>query len=157
MPGMTAGYAKNIIRRALRAVVDPDPTPSEVAELWDFFGSACAYCERPLKRGAREGHVDHLDPATAGGTNHISNRVLSCASCNGDEKRESPWLDFLRIKVKDRTLFDSRCQRIEAWVSRHTTARPGRFDSELLKRETERAVVAFDEALARLRRARNET
>jgi hypothetical protein len=157
VPKATAGYTKNVIRRALRAVVDPEPNRREVAELWGFFGSACAYCGRSLKKAAREGHVDHLIATTAGGTNHISNRVLSCASCNGDEKREEPWLDFLRSKVKNRSLSNARRQHIEAWVSGQTPAEPSGFDSKLLERETERAVATFDKSVDRLRRARNET
>ena len=95
MPRMTPGYAKNTMRRALRTVIDPEPSASEIAKLWEYFGSACAYCERPLSRGNREGHVDHL---ISGGTNHISNRVLSCPACNGDEKRDEDWLVFLGRK-----------------------------------------------------------
>jgi hypothetical protein len=157
MPGMTAGYAKNTIRRALRAVVDPGSRPTEVAELWEFFGSACAYCGRKLRKGGREGHVDHLNATSTGGTNHISNRVLSCPECNGNEKLERPWLEFLRERVKDRSLFNKRRKRIEAWMRRELPKRPSMFDSELLNRETERAVAAFDEAVAQLRGTGSET
>jgi hypothetical protein len=125
--------------------------------LWEFFGSACAYCGGPLKRGQREGHVDHLVPTTDGGVNHISNRVLSCATCNGDEKLDRPWLEFLGEKVKDRSLVNKRRKRIEAWMRREWPKGPSMFDSELLNGETKRAVVAFDKALDRMRRARSET
>ena len=155
MPKMTAGYAKNTIRRALRAVVDPEPSEKEVAEIWEFFSCACAYCGRRLKQRAREAHVDHLVPATAAGTNHISNRVLSCSRCNGDEKGDKPWLDFLCDKTKDQTLLKNRRKRIEDWIARNTPSQPAVISSELLTRETERAVAAFDEAVARLRRAEN--
>ncbi len=157
MAKMTAGYAKNTIRRALRAVVDPEPSEKEVVKIWDFFSSACAYCGRNLKKGAREGHVDHLVPATAAGTNHISNRVLSCSVCNGDEKGDEPWLNFLRAKTKDQTLFKNRRKRIEDWMSRNTPLNPSAINSELLKSVTESAVAAFDEAVTRLRGAKRKS
>ena len=157
MPKMTAGYAKNTIRRALRAVVDPEPSEKEVAEIWQFFSSDCAYCGRHLKKGGREGHVDHLVPATAGGRNHISNRVLSCSRCNGDEKGDAAWLDFIRAKTKDPTLFKNRRKRIKDWVARNKPSQPAVFSSELLKRETERAVAAFDDAVTQLRGAKRQS
>src|SRR5262249_48848297 len=113
MPKMTPGYAKNTIRRALRAV-DREPNAAEVDRLWQYFGSACAYCARPLNRAKREWHIDHLIP---GQGNQISNRVLSCASCNGDEKRENDWLPFLREKTRDKIAFLRRRDRILSWCS----------------------------------------
>ena len=157
MPKMAPGYAKNIIKKALRAVLDPEPSKKEVAEIWKFFSSACAYCDRPLKKGAREGHIDHLDPATAGGTTHISNRVLSCSRCNGDEKVDRPWPKFLREKTKSPALFKNRRNRIKDWVARNVPSQPTVINSELLTRETERAVAAFDKAVTKLRRAKRQS
>ncbi len=119
------------------------------------------FCLRLLwsqsQEGGGEGHVDHLVPATAAGTNHISNRVLSCSGCNGDEKGDQPWLDFLRAKTKDQTLFKNRRKRIEDWVARSTPSQPPVINSELVTRETERAVAAFDEAVTQLRRAKTQS
>ena len=157
MPKMTAGYAKNTIRRALRAVVDPEPSEKEVAEIWDFFSWACAYCGRRLEKRTREGHVDHLVPATEAGTNHISNRVLSCSSCNADEKGDRPWLEFLCGKTKDHTLFNNRRKRIEDWKARDVPSQPAVVDTKLLTRETERAVAAFDEAVTQMRQAKRQS
>ena len=157
MPRITPGLAKNIIRRGLRTVVDPEPTKTQVAELWEFFGSACAYCGNPLRKSQRQGHVDHLIPTSGGGTNHISNRVLSCGTCNGDERLDQPWLEFLSEKVKDQSLLSERRRRIEAWMSCQWPTGPSAFDAALLERETERAVAAFDKAVVRLRRTRSET
>ncbi len=46
-------------------------------------------------------------------------RVTACARCNGDEKRERPWQEFLVEKSgNDRVLADRRT-RIEEWVAQH--------------------------------------
>src|SRR5260221_1078354 len=109
---MTPGQAKNAMRRALRAVLDDGPNPSEIERLWKYFSSTCAYCDRALSKADREGHIDHL---ISGGTNHISNRVLSCSSCNGDEKRELDWLEFLKKKAPNESVFRSHRDKIQAW------------------------------------------
>jgi HNH endonuclease len=150
MPKMTPGYAKNTMRRALRAVIDPEPSASEIAKLWEYFGSACAYCERPLSRGNREGHVDHL---ISGGTNHISNRVLSCPACNGDETRDEDWLVFLRKKTLDQQIFRARRNRIESWHESTKSQEQSRIDAQV-QIEIDRAISAFDNAVANLREMR---
>jgi len=154
MPKMTLGYAKNTIRRALRTVVDPEPTAKEVSSLWEYFGSACAYCGLLLKKENREGHIDHLISATKDGVNHISNRVLSCPICNGDEKGESPWLEFLTRKVKDSSLFESRKNRIEKWISLMSPSNRNIINHELLEQVTNKIIEAFDNAIDVLRRSR---
>ena len=88
--------------------------------------------------------------------NHISNRVLSCATCNGDEKLDKPWLEFLDEKVKDQNLLDERRRRIKGWMSRTWLTSPRTFDPALLQREKKHAEKAFDEAVAKLRRARSQ-
>jgi CRISPR/Cas system Type II protein with McrA/HNH and RuvC-like nuclease domain len=150
----TPGQAKNAMRCALRAVVDPEPTKKEICSLWEYFGSACAYCGLSLKKENREGHIDHLIPATKGGVNHISNRVLSCSICNGNEKRESPWLEFLTCKVKAPSLFESRKNRIEKWTSLMSPSNRNVINNELLEQVTNNAIEAFDNAVDVLRRSR---
>lgn len=150
MPKMTPGYAKNTMRRALRAVIDPEPSTSEIAKLWEYFVSACAYCGRPLSRGNREGHVDHL---ISGGTNHISNRVLSCAVCNGDEKRDEDWVVFLRKKTCDEQVFRKRRQRIESWRESTKSQEQSRIDAQV-QAEIDRAITGFDNAVSNLRQLR---
>jgi len=150
MPKMTAAYAKNTIRRALRAVVDREPSPSEITKLWEYFSSACAYCSRRLKREKREGHLDHL---LSGGSNYISNRVLSCGLCNGDEKRDKNWIEFLREKTSDASTFNQRRSKIEAWCTLVAQVAP-KDENKRIEVEIERAVSAFDTALANLRQLR---
>ena len=142
--------AKNIIRKALRAIVDPEPRKKEIYRLWEYFGSTCAYCGCPLDRKLSRAHIDHLIP----GLNHISNRVLACPTCNGNEKREEPWLDFLRKKVVDQTIFETRKQRIESWVASQLPSEPLNFDAKMLRSEIDNVVAAFDIAVKRLRSAK---
>jgi HNH endonuclease len=153
MPKMTPGLAKNHIRRALRAIVDPEPNDREIADLWDFFGASCAYCGQPLSKKDRLGHIDHLIPGTRGGTNGVYNRVLACPACNGDEKREKDWLEFLQEKAGDPVQFESRRGRIESWRALHIPSALV-VSSELLNQEIERVVAAFDASMARLRAER---
>lgn len=154
MPKMTPGYAKNTMRRTLRAVVDPEPTAKEISSLWEYFSSACAYCGMSLQKESRKGHIDHLISATKGGVNHISNRVLSCSICNGDEKGESHWLEFLTRKVKDPSLFVSRKRKIEKWISLMSPSNRNIVNHKLLEQVTNKAIEAFDNAIDTLRRSR---
>lgn len=118
MPKDTPSMAKNKIKRSLSAICDPHPSPTEVNELWEYFNSSCAYCGIQLERESRTGHLDHLIPSTEGGRNDIHNHALSCASCNGDEKREEAWLSFLKKKLPaDEAVFQKRKSRIDHWIS----------------------------------------
>lgn len=102
------------MRRAVEEIVDPGPR--RVDDLWTHFGALCAYCGRELDRSRREGHVDHAD---ARGGNQLGNLVLACGSCNGDEKRDEPWREFLRRKTSDDGEFADREARILAWFELH--------------------------------------
>ncbi|MGO9763164.1 MAG: HNH endonuclease [Solirubrobacteraceae bacterium] len=84
------------MRRAVAEILDP--SPRNVDALWAHFESSCAYCGKPLSREKREGHRDHAAP---GGGNGLGNLVLACGSCNGDEKREASWHEFLKQKTTD--------------------------------------------------------
>lgn len=151
MPRMSAGLAKNHIRRALRAVIDPEPSKQAVRRLWEYFKSCCAYCGRRLEKALRHGHIDHL---VHDGPNHLSNRVLACSTCNGDEKREGPWLGFLRKKAGTRKVFLVRKKRIEDWLLAERPRVPTRVDKKLFLREMTAVVRRFDLAVSRLRRTR---
>jgi 5-methylcytosine-specific restriction endonuclease McrA len=152
MGKMTPSQAKNAIRRALVGIVDPHPNDSQIHRIWSFFGSSCAYCERILVRGKRDAHVDHLVPSGLGGSNALSNFVLSCGICNGDEKREEDWQSFLRRKAPDVGTFKRRKKRIESWIT--TCSDAPVCDSGLLQtvnREADRAIVSFNAAVKRVR------
>lgn len=152
MPRMTSGYAKNIIRRSLWTILDPEPNKKSIEILWKFFKFACAYCGRQLSKNMREGHVDHLVPIALGGRNHISNRVLSCSNCNGNEKREEEWLKFLKKRAKTQKSFCGRKKRIYSWMKVHASQDKIKINLRLLRGATERVIAVFDGVVERLRR-----
>lgn len=110
--------AKNKMRRCLTAILDPHPSDVEISALWSYFQSSCAYCGTVLDRALRNGHLDHIVSAAAGGSNEIHNHLLACGMCNGDEKREEDWQVFLRNKVVDPALSAGRHAHITGWIAR---------------------------------------
>jgi len=148
--------AKNMMRRSLRAVVDPHPRDEEIAEAWRFFGGLCVYCGKEIALGSKELHLDHLDSETVGGSNHISNRVPACATCNEKEKRELPWLEFLKRKAPSPEVREARHQKILAWVGRFPPEARRLSDEQRQQvgEEIGQAVAAYDLALERLRSQR---
>ena len=77
-----------------------------VSELIDRFGPNCVYCGAEIARDeemisagngayvAPPGKVaptrDHVIPRSRGGSNHSSNIVLSCHSCNVQKRARTP-------------------------------------------------------------------
>ena len=106
--------AKNDIRTCLIEIVDPSPNKSERDRLRGFFNHRCAYCGTKINQKSRKGHLDHLT-AKKKGFNHISNRVLACSRCNGDDKRENPWRTFINSKGTKREI-QTRISKIEQWA-----------------------------------------
>ena len=133
--------------RAMRAIVDPLPSRSEVADLWLHFESKCAYCGCAITRASRTGHLDHVRAAAEGGSNSIFNHVLACATCNGDLKREDPWLEFLQRTVTDPAERAERDARIREWLAR-APERPVTPQAQTI---IQAALNAFDCTVAELR------
>jgi hypothetical protein len=150
MSRVTPLMAKNTIKRSLRSIVDRELTESEKSEIWQYYSAKCAYCGKTLAKAGREGHIDHLVPTTSGGTNHISNRVLSCPQCNGDEKREEEWQSFLNRKISDRNIREERIQRIKDWVAKHSHGKKP-IDENILQRHIDDVFKAFDTAVVSLK------
>jgi len=119
--------------------------------LWEYFESSCAYCGSLLERDSRTGHLDHLVPATESGSNNIHNHALSCARCNGDEKREESWQFFLEKKAKTPTLLKSRKEKIENWISLGPQKeRDKGFNSEV-NTIIEEAIENFEQSVTKMR------
>jgi hypothetical protein len=160
MPRYTIAYAKNIMRRAIRAIIDAEPTRYEIATIWEYFKGECAYCGRKLTRQSKEGHIDHLVSAALRGGNELANRVLSCGPCNGNEKRDMPWEDFLRLKNPDKRLFEARRRAILHWQERVAT---GKVPRKASKDEVDRLAAAeasvqdFEKACLALRETIQKT
>lgn len=149
MPSVS--QAKNIMRRTISEIVDSRLTRAQKDELWEHFGSSCAFCGEHIERTSRTGHVDHLESS---GGNGPKNRVLACARCNGDEKRERDWREFLGEKCESADLLAQRQSLIEAWVAKHPE-RNGEMSREVEEalQEAERLVEEFHAACIRLREA----
>jgi hypothetical protein len=149
MPSVS--QAKNIMRRAISEIVDSGLTQSEKDRLWLHFDAKCAFCAEPIERFSRTGHVDHLE--TDGG-NGPRNRVLACARCNGDEKRDRDWREFLKEKSDGTEALAQRRSVIDSWVAAHPQ-RPPLNSTELEEalQDAERIVEAFHSACHRLREA----
>jgi CRISPR/Cas system Type II protein with McrA/HNH and RuvC-like nuclease domain len=115
MPAPTPGYVKNMIRRSLLEIADPSPKKRDVIKIWEFLGSTYAYCDKALNRTAKQGHIDHLVPCSRGGSNHVSNRVLSCAKCNETEKLDAAWQEFILKKNPNLDVARLRVNKILEW------------------------------------------
>jgi hypothetical protein len=145
----TVAQARNLMRRAVAEIVDPGPT--SIDELWDYFESRCAYCDVMLVRGDRDAHTDH---AERDGGNHIGNLVLACGRCNGDEKRDEPWLEFLRRKSPDSETFDRSESRILGWFALHPReVRAQSAEVDAVRRRCENLIDEFGVACGDLRAA----
>ncbi|HWQ56061.1 MAG TPA: HNH endonuclease signature motif containing protein [Bryobacteraceae bacterium] len=159
MPKITVSYAKNIIRRALREIVDPSPEPDQLELAWKHFESRCAYCGVVLTRGSKHAHFDHLISAAGGGVNHISNRVLCCSDCNEKEKLDRPWDEFLRCKTGGATEYEERLRKITDWITMR--AQPGELlsndDSTVVDGLADEVNVFFQTRVDKVRELRART
>jgi tRNA splicing ligase len=151
MPAISTAYVKNIIRRGFSELVDPSPDADISRAIWTFFESQCAYCGTVLNKQNKEGHIDHLVSASKGGSNHVSNRVLSCSRCNEAEKLASDWQEFLQRKAIDQTLHQTRHAKILQWRSMNPPPQSS-TDAQLqaLAKSSANEVIALYEAKVKL-------
>ncbi len=147
----TLPKARNAIKRALRELIDPSPTIEEADELWRHFQSRCLYCGAILGREEREAHLDHLDSSHAGGASAIGNRVLACGGCNGDNKRETPWREFLEKKCPDEAERARRLTLIMTWQRDHPVPSVIGSLEDVWEKACANALSAFDEAAEEIR------
>lgn len=147
---LTPSQVKNLVRRGLRFLVDPEPNAEEKRKCIEFFEHACAYCGTTIEKG--RGDLDHLVSAALGGRNHISNRVLSCKPCNAEQKRDKQWDEFLKEKHGSSPAFEEMHQNILGWVATAGAVSP-MPDAllQLLEEEGARVSAAYDEACRRVR------
>ena len=114
---MTPSQASNPIKKSLKALVDPKPKQRDKDAIWKLFRFRCAYCGVQLTKESRRGHIDHFYSEMDGGSNKLCNLVLTCSTCNGDEKRESNWNEFLNDKCgNDAQRYTEREPKINIWV-----------------------------------------
>ena len=107
--------------------------------LLDQWGLQCWGCEFSLPdapRNRRYFDLDHINPKSGGGTNHLDNRAVLCGPCNG-QKSDKLTLVALRIDVLgDRkqanahpidlkqTATWARTQELEAFLAREHQEKP---------------------------------
>ncbi|ENX4858836.1 TPA: hypothetical protein I7295_23755 [Vibrio parahaemolyticus] len=152
----TPSMAKNKIKRSLGAIIDPHPTEREKTMLWEYFNNSCAYCGLTMERKSRLGHLDHVIPTSEGGNNSIFNHVLSCSICNGDEKREMDWLEFLTNKVDCAETLISRRSVIDMWLAKNTMKPIDSAAQEQIDSIVEKALTQFDESVRLMRELRGK-
>lgn len=153
---MTPSQARNAIKKSLKALIDPPPKDNEKKKIWQYFNNSCAYCGQDIEKESRKGHIDHLHAETDNGANKLSNLVLTCSTCNGDEKREMNWLNFLKVKcgIDDKSFAD-RKDRIENWIKINGGDPFLSTDKiNLLSTEFETVNKAFSEAVEKIRRTK---
>lgn len=146
--------AKNKIKRALGAILDPPPAENEKTLIWEYFENTCAYCGLVMERKSRTGHLDHVVSTADGGNNSIHNHVLSCGKCNGDQKREMEWIQFLKQKNRDIQTYELRKVKIENWLAKSANNRTTEACAEA-DRIIEEALSQFDESVRKMRNLRN--
>ena len=147
---LTPSQVKNIMRRGLRLLIDPNPEPEQRTQCVEYFGHMCAYCCVDVAKG--QGDLDHLLSSSKGGRNHISNRVYSCKRCNAEEKREKGWESFLLEKYGPGPAFNERRGKILGWVAIAGVVPPLSDDTLAILEAQSRAVVAgYDEACKMIR------
>ena len=149
---MTPSQAKNAVSKALLEIIDPPPSKTQERHIRAYFNNRCAYCGVNIPPEGRTGHIDHLIPRQNGGTNHISNLVLSCNICNGDEKLDQDWRVFIHQKVTDISERQLRIVAIEKWIS--DNAGPIALSSETIdfvQRSRLKVNLAFDQAITELK------
>lgn len=76
---------------------------NSIREKWEY---QCAYC------GSKDNlTLDHVIPQAKGGTDHITNVVCACESCN----RSKAHIDFYEWYPKQEFYTEERFNQIEEW------------------------------------------
>jgi HNH endonuclease len=147
---LTPSQVKNLMRRGMRLLVDPEPESDQRQRTIAFFGNCCAYCGSSIEKGQVD--LDHLLSAAKGGRNHISNRVFSCKRCNAEQKRDMGWEEFLLKKCGEGPLWERRRRKILDWINSAGAIPPLTDETlRLLEEEGRRVTAAYDKACRRLR------
>ena len=157
MAKVTPSMAKNQIKRSLLQIIDTHPNKSQKQQVWNYFDNKCAYCDIVIDPNSRKGHLDHLQAVKDGGTNEIYNFVLACNICNGDEKREMPWREFLINKCQNLpdSVYVKRLVHIETW---HQKSLISQLDADILSQNDaiiETAQASFDKSIKQMRALRD--
>ena len=149
---LTPAQVKNLMRRGLRFLVDPEPERAEKDRMIAFFEHSCAYCGVQIPVG--DGDIDHLVSSAKGGRNHISNRAYSCKRCNAEEKREADWQEFLVQKYGNTAIMELRRSKIRQWIESEGAVPPlSDATFRTVEEQGRKVTEAYDEACRQVRNA----
>lgn len=97
--GIIAKRARAHNRRARKRGVVGTHTVEELHQQLKRQKGKCYYCHVKLGKGRDSWNGDHIIPLSKGGTNYISNIVISCPSCNFKKGTKLPheWIDGGRL------------------------------------------------------------
>ena len=80
--GIFSKRARAHNRRALKKKAGGKHTSAQLRELYSKQEGKCFYCKVELGFSRNSWHADHTVPLSRGGSNDISNIVISCPKCN---------------------------------------------------------------------------
>lgn len=87
----------------------------------------------------------------------MANRVLSCKPCNGNEKRDQDWVEFLKIKVPRQELLAQRHEKILDWVDLnggHPQLDVG--IAKIVEEEIRKTTAVYDQACIRIKNEKRD-
>lgn len=146
----TPSQARNSIKRALLHVAGIKFGQDYRERCREYFNGLCCYCgEKPDER---QGGYDHAEAIASSSTRDYY-LVYACNKCNGDEKRESDWLTFLRKKYEnDEAAFRARKEAILAWFRDAPKVRISDSTKKAWTEALSTAVDGFNQAVSRLQK-----
>lgn len=137
---------RDMKKRALKAGVPMEVTVSELRLLYAAHDGKCIYCGKSEAEAGCRHHIDHVTPLSRGGTNHISNLMLACASCNRS-KADKPLVSF--YLNRDREKFSERSFTSVAWLIALTAGQPvDEVLDDLLHEHADYVMERLDKELA---------
>jgi len=89
----------------------------------------------------------------------MSNRVLSCATCNEKEKLDAPWEEFLSKEISDKNLLNKRKKKILKW-QRENGAFASRVDVKILATIDSlgnKVIDCYDQSVLEIRKLRDDS
>jgi len=157
MAKVTPSMAKNQIKRSLLQIIDTHPSKAQKQQIWQYFDDRCAYCGIDIEPNSRQGHLDHLISMKEGGGSDIYNFVLACHICNGDEKRETPWREFLINKCRNlpEGIYIKRLTHIEAWQQKSIINQLNEDTIAQIEAIVDMAKANFDQSVEQMRALRD--
>ncbi len=102
--GIIAKRAGAHNRRARRKKAPGSHTTEQLYQQFKKQEGKCFYCQKELRHARNSWHADHVIPLSKGGSNDISNIVISCPTCNRKKHDKLPneWANELPTHLTER-------------------------------------------------------